>query len=66
MILTSIGLPKSPKDSGVSTIIRFQRGPMLNRPVDPDQAQENIAYGRALNSEVHPFNFIPELEMPRC
>jgi len=39
---------------------------MLTRPVDPDQAQENIAYGRALNSEVHPFDFIPELEMPRC
>ena len=64
-MLTSEGLPKSPKDSEVSALSGSQCSLLLIRPVDPDQAQENIAYGRALNSEVYPRYFIHEPERLR-
>lgn len=52
--LTQKELRRLPRDLAVSLPItrRVNRPWMLTFLVDPEQAQENIAYGRALNSEV--------------
>lgn len=50
-LLTLLELPRSPNASGVNHLSLPQVLVPDIHPVDPDAAQENIAYARALNSE---------------
>ena len=53
-LLTSTELPRLPNASEVHvTPSVVSMDPYLQSPVDPESAQENILYARALNSEVH-------------